>query len=420
MFKVEKNNEKMGRYLADLIDQNYPSKRKFCKAYILATGEEPTEDTTRNMANRLSQIIKGTKAIQTYDLPYFTELLGVSCEQILSAGETCVPISKRITNYSIACSKDPAEWEAYINREDKLILNSDEYCKTVIDYALEFGNYEFLKYLMDKKYIWFDARDYTQYSFTFGAGTSIQRRDCSNIDYGLRAKLHTEDELRLNLITLAADHNDLQMLEELRARENPQLYYRTHYLSNSYPDFNSCYNERMLKHIASSSEIVLDYFTDSFEIIDRVNYKDGSKRRHTFMFPFISKLLDLLIIQKSNFAETAIKKALKYNKATYQKLCKLITTVKNGYNSAEIAYFKDMWINACQENLNFHEDCDMIRFSACYTTVTMDKYIDGIITNVARITKIPSTPILKHLAIELNDSYDAIRNIKDHLEEVVK
>ena len=46
-------------------------------------------------------------------------------------------------------AKDPKEWDKYINREDKLILNSDEYCKTVLDYALELGNYEFIKYLMD-------------------------------------------------------------------------------------------------------------------------------------------------------------------------------------------------------------------------------------------------------------------------------
>ena len=87
MFKVEKNNAKIGAYLADLINQKYESRRAFCRAYISANGEEPTNETINNMSNRLAQIAKGNKAIQTYDLPYFTELLGVSCEQILSAGE---------------------------------------------------------------------------------------------------------------------------------------------------------------------------------------------------------------------------------------------------------------------------------------------------------------------------------------------
>lgn len=417
MFKVEKNNEKIGKYLNDLIEQKYESRRAFCRAYIHTTGEEPTNETINNLSNRLMQIVKGKKAIQTYDLPYFTELLGVSCEQILSAGECSVPISNRVTNYSIACSRDPAEWKKYISREDKLILNSDEYCKTVLDYALEFGNYDFIKYLMDHKYIWFDSRKDQDYILTFGAGTSIERRHIGYIDSGLESKLKTEDELRINLIALAADNEDIEMLNNLRARENPQLYYRAHYLSATHPDFDSCYNERMVKHIANSGEKILDYFTDSFEIRDNVRYKDGSKRVHTFMFPYISKLLDLLIITKSNFAETALKKALKHNKETYKKLCELILNVKNDeYYAAD--YMKDMWIKTCQQALNFYENGDIVMFRAIYSTIYAKNRVDGIITNVARVTKISASPIIKHLSEELNESYEAIKNIKDHVEEI--
>ena len=37
--------------------------------------------------------------------------------------------------------------------------DADEYGKTVIDYALEYENYDFLKYLTEKKYIWFVGKD---------------------------------------------------------------------------------------------------------------------------------------------------------------------------------------------------------------------------------------------------------------------
>lgn len=417
MFKVEKSNEKIGRYLSNLIEQKYKSKREFCRAYIRAAGEEPNNETINNMANRLSQIIKGKKAIQIYDLPYFTELLGVSCEQILSAGEYSAPISTRVTNYSIACSKNPAEWDKYINRPDKLILNCDEYCKTVLDYALEFGNYEFIKYLMDNEYIWFDSRKDNDYVQTFGAGTSIERRKIGYIDSGLNCKLMEEDELRINLISLAADNNDTEMLNNLRARETPQLYYKAHYLSGIHPDFDSCYNERMVKHIASSSEEILNYFTDSFEVRDYVKYKDGSKLAHTFMFPYISNLLDMLIKNKSPFAETAIKKALKYNKQTYSKLCELILAVKNDERYAE-EYMRGLWIKVCEEDLDFYKNGNIIRFSAFYSRMTAKNQLKGIITNVAKVTKIPTSPILKHLAEELNESYEAIKNINEHLEEI--
>ena len=117
------------------------------------------DDEIRKVQNRLIQIIKGNKSIQIYDLPIFCELLDVTCEEILSAGENFAESSKRMTNYSIAFSNDENEWLKYINREDKLILNSDEYGNTVIDYAIKFKNYKFLKFLIEKGFIWFDCGD---------------------------------------------------------------------------------------------------------------------------------------------------------------------------------------------------------------------------------------------------------------------
>lgn len=416
MFKHE-NNQKIGMYLSELIEKKYPSKRQFCKAYILAVGGIVNDEEIRKMANRISQITKGAKAIQTYDLPVFTELLGVSCEQILSAGEYSVPQVKRVTNYSIAFSKNPSEWDTFINREDKLILNQDEYCKTIIDYALEFGNYELLKYLMDKKYIWFDSRKDNDYVINFGAGTSIERRHISYTDYGLQAKLNEEDELRLNLIALAADHNDLEMLEALRARENTQMYYAAHYLSEQHPDFGKSYNERMVRHIALSSNEVLDYFTDEFEIRDRVRYKDGRDSKHIYVFPYISELLDFLIEGNSSFAETAIKKAIKHNKATYKKLCELVVRLKNDDHYSQ-DYMQGVWIKHCQEDIKFSENGNVVSFRGFYTSLITKSTPDGIITNIAHVTRSSKDHIIKHLIEELNESYDAIKELREHLEEI--
>ena len=95
MYEIE--NDKIGEYLKNLITEKYVSQRKFCQAYIKATGGDVSDDETRKMANRLSQIIKGAKAIQIYDLPIFTELLDATCEEILSAGQRFVPKSKQVT-----------------------------------------------------------------------------------------------------------------------------------------------------------------------------------------------------------------------------------------------------------------------------------------------------------------------------------
>ena len=404
MFKVE-NNARIGEYLDDLILKHYPSKRAFCRAYLTASDEEPTEERIINMSNRLSQIKKGKKAIQTYDLPYFTELLGISCEQILSAGKYCSPLNQRITNYTIAASKDPVKWKAYIEHPEKLILNSDEYGKTVIDYALEFENYEFLKYLMDEGYIWFDSRDEKDYVWTFGAGTSIQPREIYAIDWGLKHKLCMEDNLRRDLIRLAVQREDLKMLEELRAREMPQLYHAAHYHSGNQPDFDQLFDKAMVQHIAQAGERVLDYFTDTFPIGDGIPYRDGHTRSHDFLFPYFSQLLDLLISQKAHFAETALKKAILHNKTTYNTLQHLMDTVKNDpYYAPE--HMQAVWKKAFRDHLWFYSNGNIIQLQ-----IFLPQQHHSLITNIVRVQQQTDDPVLKVLVNELNGLYDQIRNL---------
>lgn len=399
------DNQKVGAYISQLIEREFGYARQFCIAYLKADGtEEPTRDDIQKMANRLSQIKKGRKAIQTYDLPIFSELLGVSFEQILSAGKCGKPKNDRMTNYTIAQSHSRVEWIAYIEEKDKPILNPDEYGKTVLDYAIMFGNYEFLKFLVAENYIWFDSRKDNDYVMTFGAGTKIQRNKLEEYDNGvfilkpdmndLQCKLATEDQLRMHIISLAADYNDLPMLKKLRAREIPELYYKAHYLSCACPDFNAHYDKTMVSHIAKSGDKVLNYFTDPFEIRDRVRYKDGSNRKHTFVFPYISQLLDMLIENNSPFLKTALEKSIAHNESTREKLILLIKeSVNNG------CYYGEDW----KKEINFHENGNVIHFR---DTVA----VAGIITNIAKATKKSADSQINRLIQKLNDSYNSIRH----------
>ncbi len=434
MFKVEINNEKIGKYLSDLIEQQYRSKREFCRAYIRANGEEPTENSVASMANRLSQIIKGRKQIQLYDLPHFSELLGISCEQILSAGECSAPVSTRVTNYSIACSKDPCQWQKYIDREDKLILNSDEYNKTVLDYAIEFANYDFIKYLMDNEYIWFINRDDHYGNTILGANTSIKHRELHMQDSGLQNELLSNADLRIKIIAMAADQSDTEMLDRLRAREDTYLDFNIR-LNGSLARLNNPYfpvpseqtKTRMIRHIANSNEKVLEYFTDTFEI----EHKYGNNKRNSFIFPDIAELLDQLIAQNSSFAEKALKKALHHNQNTYEKLRNLALRVKNdAYYSKESFqaegrekfWNESIWINAFKSDFHFDEQNHLVSFTRISTyTYTINKddfYSDSLISNVVQITKTPVIPELKKLAEELNKSYERIKNFADYLKEM--
>ena len=406
------DNQEIGIYISGLIEREFKSARQFCKAYLQTDGiNEPTREDIQNMANRLSQIKKGANAIQIHDLPIFSELLNVSFEQILSAGKCGEPKNNRMTNYTVAQSHNEAEWIAYIDEKDKPILNPDEYGKTVLDYAIIFGNYDFLKFLINKNYIWFDSRKDNDYVMTFGAGTNIQRIKFEERDNGvfirkpdmddLQYKLATEDQLRMYIISFAADHNDVPMLKKLRAREIQELYYKAHYLSCTCPDFDVHYDKNMVSHIAKSSDKVLDYFTDPFEIRDRIRYKDGSNRKHVFVFPYISQLLDMLIENNSSFLKVALEKSIEHNESTKEKLKSLIKeSINNG------CYYGDYW----KREVNFHENGNIIHFRDPLA-------VAGIITNIARATKKSANPQINCLIKRLNDSYREIKYITE--EEIV-
>ena len=104
------NNQKIGKYIGDLIDSKFNSSRQLF-AKNLEKKNAPYKDNSyemRKTANRLIKIKKGEAALQIDDLSVFSELLGVSIENLLSAGKCDVNTNNlqtttgRHTNYSIA------------------------------------------------------------------------------------------------------------------------------------------------------------------------------------------------------------------------------------------------------------------------------------------------------------------------------
>lgn len=413
-------DKRIGQYLTELIDNKFVSKRQFCKRY-LELAQRATDDVEiRNMANRLSQILKGTKAIQTYDLPIFSEILGVTCEEILTAGTYYVPLFNRLTNYSVAFSGDEELWRQYINCEDKIILNPDEYGKTVIEYALDFGNYKFLKYLVDKGYIWFVGNDEPNTYSNFGAGTSIKRRalidmnDAHGVDH-FQFQFTQSDKFRMQMIALAIQHNDFEMLTQLKAREIPSLY-QTSYLGSNLPDCKMYYNEEMVSWASKASNEMLDYFSDEFEITDRFQNK------YIFMFPFIAELIDLLVKSKSEYATAILQKTIQHNKQTYNQLkvlfaeaveehikwCNVGCLEKNGtqiYSDDYIAKLKADAKQIIMSDFSFKENGNIVLFRNPIGR-------KGIVTNINCAKNKSSDKKVQALIDELNVSFEQTRNFE--------
>lgn len=404
------DKKKVGAYLKKLVKENqYPSNRQFGKACLKMMGCTDPDDVELNrMNNRLSQICNGQNGIQMEDMLIFSDLLGVSCEEILSAGERRVPISGHMTNYDIAFSQDEELWSSYMKREDKLFLNSDEYGKTVIDYAIEFKNYPFIKWLLDEEFIWLvDNSEYRQFGYSYGGGTSIEKRAPWDMDNAVPLQVKYDDQLRLKIIALALENEDYDVLEEFRARETPFLH-RVGYL-NDRDDAYQYYNEDYIHAIANASDNVLEYFAKEFELVSNLKWKSQ------FIYPFLGEVIEVLV-EDHQFkkAEFLAQHVLTHNQNTYEQVESLIN----------IAYTAacDEWGDKLTEDLKralrlqipkqieYSEKNRMVSF---FDSMGKDKTPICYATNIVRVkvdkTKFP----IKDVLLEINMWYDRVAALKE-------
>lgn len=417
------NNKQIGKYLSKLIENScFKNDRQFSIAYLHLTKTSKTTENIQNMQNRLCQIKKGNKGIQIYDLPVFTELLGVSTDEILSAGKLKLPASTHKTNYSIAFSKNPKEIETYLNREDKLFLNCDEYNKTFIDYALEAENYMLLKYLIDRNYIWFVGDNSEKYFYrhlddgqdfeSFGAGTSIKRREVDNIDT-LEYTFKHQCDLRYKMISLALKEKDLEMLNKLHAKEVPFLYrldMGCSYVVENFVLSKTKNFQEFIETIVGSDNSIINYFFEPFTIkYTHLGHKYNFK--NIFIAPFTGKILEALIINHQVFeSKIFLQKAINHN----QKMKNIILKNIENYKQTLTNYYEHQdvrnWENT-EEMINadlyreymFCKDNGFIRFSPFFLAKPGTE--NRIITNIINVTVNSNDSEVQFLINELNQLY---------------
>lgn len=402
----ETNNAKIGKHLGDLIkNSEHKNDRQFCIAYLTLRDGKANPDDIQKMQNRICQIKNGKKGVQIEDLPIFSDLLGVSIENILSAGTALAPALNRKTNYLIAFSKDPTEWEAYIQREDKLILNPDEYDKTAIDYALEANNYPFLKYLTEKGYIWFVGDDKKEYYLGFGAGTSIKRREIGFYDT-LDSRMKEQDDLRFKMIALAIGDNDFEMLTLLHAREIPLLYTINpiqHWTLNDKRLPSSPNVTQMIKSIAASENTTISYFFDEFVIEAEIN-----ARQSTYVFPYAGQVLDALISSKRiSESKRFLEKSIAHNKNVQEKIQKLvdesIARCKGFFGAADNYYYNETFFRReAWREYYFYPETGFITYHMPFYS----KNTTGFVTNVINVTVSSRDTEVQFLIDELKKTYN--------------
>lgn len=406
MFSL-KNNDEIGAYFAKLVEQKFQKPmRQFGKACLELQGEPTDKTALDKMANRLTQIKEGKKAIQLTDLPVFTHLLGVTCEELLSAGDYIVPAADYMTVRQFAASHDFSAWEVFVQREDKPFLNCDEFGRNAIDYALEFKNYDLLKYLMAQGYIWFVDLDPKKYLMNFGAGTSIKRRDPGSLDtlqYQISDVAKDSDRLRRKMICLALEHKDFKMLTTLKAREIPTLYMMTAPGVND-AGLDTFRDEEMIQRIADAEDDVIDYFSQEFTIQELY----GTKRNNTYIFPYIGSVAELLVAHNHPCAEAVLKRCTEHNHKFLQHLEKSI----NDIMQQKERMYEPEWMQDCrpsEDELYQQSLADIFfyrsgKFFASWGSLSHESDVSNLITIDCESKNFRLAPLID----DINESYNKI------------
>lgn len=401
MFKTA-TNEEIGKYLFKLIDEKsdkIKSGRDFCKQYLfLEKGEQPSDDEIQKQANRLSGIKSGKYGLQIQDLGYYTELLEITCEELLSAGKSKPAFPDRYSNYTFAHSTDRGYWERYINNDDKLFLNADEYGKTILDYAFECENYGLIKFLTENNYITIVDNESTKdYVMTFMPPDKAMKYMSRNANK-LNDEIINNDKIRTTVVALAIKKNDKYFLTKLRAREIPALYSVCEYgFSTQFDNFESSYNDKLTNAVANADKEILGYFSEPFSI--KSEHSEG-----VFIYPFLGRLLDKMISENNKNTVYVLERTLDYNSNVLNELSEKIAQSYIMYKkycddkeafSGAVKYF-DMNDNGVFTFMNYDpsDTSNLIKMKS----------------NVIHISKRSKDEKVNELISKINKIYFAIKN----------
>ena len=336
--KQKNENKRIAENLCFYIKKKYKSEAEFCREYIKRRSEQEesfvvADNTEKNMYEALRRMKRGEECIQIKQLPYFTELLGVTCEDILSLDKPIEADRERITNYNTACSSDEKIWEEYFNHKECLGAYCDEYGMTVVDYAIKLRNYGLIKFIFGKKDISpfkeiVESFQSTYLEFEMIRGAS-EYWNCS------RRPLKKDDgnSKRKEIIYMAIKNNDVDMLESLDAKN--ECFFVHTIDSNGYilPVKENFYDHNILELIAETrSNKVINYFSQGSE----------SKSRHMYIFPYISDVVEMLLSKgKMGMAVHALNNIRDYNEILAQRVEFTLNNYLSNYE------------RSCISNLNY-------------------------------------------------------------------
>jgi len=150
-----RSQEELGKFIEKrMVELGCKKNTDLAERYANAKGENYTKDDTKGIVGKW---IDGKAYPGADNLFYLAQALEVSADELLDAeyvknedGD-----DRKFTLYSVARSDDETIWEEFLKQtsgEDMhfMYLNCDEFGKNLLDYMIEFGNFDLLEVLKKK------------------------------------------------------------------------------------------------------------------------------------------------------------------------------------------------------------------------------------------------------------------------------
>ena len=333
----------------------------FYKRYLNDLGIKINDDELKRIKNRFSAILNGRNNINPAndDLVIISRLLGVSIEEILSAGKKRYDTPEfYVKNYDLAASSDKSIWEKYITGDNDSLVCRDEHGKTILDYAVGFRNYSLIRYMIDKKIIWFTSNQEDSEKIInimdFGGGTNVGKSDYND----LSREITHDDSLRKAISILAIENEDYEILSSLRARETLKelaaVNYGADYSKSNYSNMNIAdeIDAFIVGAISNTKcEEIIDYFSEEFEIIAKCRRNPAETK---FIYSHIDQVIEMLVCNsREKDAEKVLRKAIEHNKRAFEKVNERIEkSIEDEFEAEKIhldEVIEEMRKNGCSE-----------------------------------------------------------------------
>lgn len=152
-----KTKEEIGKFIKERINHLNLKQSDLAARIAILKGDGYSKDAIKD---NVSKWIRGERYPGTEYIYYLSQVLELSAEEILVAGDVCDKYDNRpFSLYAVARSGNINAMEelmkTYTSDGSCVGTNYDEYDKTILDYIIEFERIDLLKFLINKGYLSF-------------------------------------------------------------------------------------------------------------------------------------------------------------------------------------------------------------------------------------------------------------------------